>query len=105
MRRRGTDAPCRECPYAAGGRLLPANAAVAGLWLQVQGQWRTGFGGPTGLDWPAVERIAALLRVPVTTRLWQQMHALEQTELTLLMERQEKKQHGSQRVHHPDSEG
>lgn len=105
MRRRGTDAPCRECPHAAGGRLLPANAAVAGLWLQVQGQWRTGFGGPTGLDWPAVERIAALLRVPVTTRLWQQMHALEQTELTLLMERQEKKQHGSQRVHHPDSEG
>lgn len=91
MRQRGTDAPCRECPYAAGGRLLPANAAVAGLWLQVQGQWRTGFGGPTGLDWPAVERIAALLRVPVTTRLWQQMHALEQTELTLLMERQEKK--------------
>lgn len=105
MRQRGTDAPCRECPHAAGGRLLPANAAVAGLWLQVQGQWRTGFGGPTGLDWPAVERIAALLRVPVTTRLWQQMHALEQTELTLLMERQEKKQHGSQRVHHPDSEG
>lgn len=50
MRQRGTDAPCRECPHAAGGRLLPANAAVAGLWLQVQGQWRTGFGGPTGLD-------------------------------------------------------
>lgn len=91
MRRRGTDAPCRECPYAAGGRLLPANAAVAGLWLQVQGQWRTGFGGPTGLDWPAVERIAALLRVPVTTRLWQQMHALEQTELAIIMERREEK--------------
>lgn len=91
MRQRGTDAPCRECPYAAGGRLLPANAAVAGLWLQVQGQWRTGFGGPTGLDWPAVERIAALLRVPVTTRLWQQMHALEQTELAIIMERREEK--------------
>lgn len=91
MRQRGTDAPCRECPYAAGGRLLPANAAVAGLWLQVQGQWRTGFGGPTGLDWPAVERITALLRVPVTTRLWQQMHALEQTELAIIMERREEK--------------
>lgn len=91
MRQRGTDAPCRECPHAAGGCLLPANAAVAGLWLQVQGQWRTGFGGPTGLDWPAVERIAALLRVPVTTRLWQQMHALEQTELAIIMERREEK--------------
>lgn len=91
MRLRRMDAPCRECPHAAGGRLLPANAAVAGLWLQVQGQWRTGFGGPTGLDWPAVERIAALLRVPVTTRLWQQLHALESTELTLLMERQKEK--------------
>ena len=91
MRQRRTDAPCRECPHAAGGRLMPANMVAAGLWLQVQGQWRVGFGGPTGLDWPAVERIAALLRVPVTTRLWQQMHALEQTELAIIMERREEK--------------
>lgn len=91
MRQRRTDAPCRECPHAEGGRLMPANMMAAGLWLQVQGQWRTGFGGPTGLDWPAVERIAALLRVPVTTRLWQQMHALEQTELAIIMERREEK--------------
>lgn len=87
MRQRGMDAPCRDCEHAAGGRLLPANAAAAGLWVQVQGQWRMGFAGPTGLDWPAVERIARLLRVPVGPRLWQQMHALERTELTLLMER------------------
>lgn len=87
MRQRRTDAPCRECPHAAGGRLMPANMVAAGLWLQVQGQWRVGFGGPTGIDWPAVESIARVLRVPVTTRLWQQMHALEQTELILLMER------------------
>lgn len=91
MRQRRADAPCRDCEHAVGGRLLPVNVAAAGLWLQVQGQWRTGFGGPTGLDWPAVERIAALLRVPVTTRLWQQMHALEQTELAIIMERREEK--------------
>lgn len=87
MRQRRTDATCRECPHAAGGRLMPANMVAAGLWLQVQGQWRVGFGGPTGIDWPAVESIARVLRVPVTPRLWQQMHALEQTELILLMER------------------
>lgn len=91
MRQRRADAPCRDCEHAVGGRLLPVNVAAAGLWLQVQGQWRVGFGGPTGLDWPAVERIAALLRVPVTTRLWQQMHALEQTELAIIMERREEK--------------
>lgn len=91
MRQRRTDAPCRECPHAAGGRLMPANMMAAGLWLQVQGQWRVGFGGPTGMDWPAVEGIARVLRVPVTPRLWQQLHALESTELTLLMERQKEK--------------
>lgn len=91
MRRRRKDAPCRECPHAAGGRLMPANMVAAGLWLQVQGQWRVGFGGPTGIDWPAVESIARVLRVPVTPRLWQQLHALESTELTLLMERQKEK--------------
>lgn len=91
MRRRRMDAPCRECPHAAGGRLMPANMVAAGLWLQVQGQWRVGFGGPTGIDWPAVESIARVLRVPVTPRLWQQLHALESTELTLLMERQKEK--------------
>ena len=91
MRRRRMDAPCRTCPHAAGGRLMPANMMAAGLWLQVQGQWRVGFGGPTGMDWPAVESIARVLRVPVTPRLWQQLHALESTELTLLMERQKEK--------------
>lgn len=91
MRRRRMDAPCRECPHAAGGRLMPANMVAAGLWLQVQGQWRVGFGGPTGIDWPAVESIARVLCVPVTPRLWQQLHALESTELTLLMERQKEK--------------
>lgn len=91
MRQRRMDAPCRECPHAAGGRLMPANMVAAGLWLQVQGQWRVGFGGPTGIDWPAVESIARVLRVPVTPRLWQQLHALESTELTLLMERQKEK--------------
>ena len=91
MRQRRTDAPCRECPHAAGGRLMPANMVAAGLWLQVQGQWRVGFGGPTGIDWPAVESIARVLRVLVTPRLWQQLHALESTELTLLMERQKEK--------------
>ena len=70
---------------------MPANMVAAGLWLQVQGQWRVGFGGPTGIDWPAVESIARVLRVPVTPRLWQQLHALESTELTLLMERQKEK--------------
>ena len=91
MRRRRTDAPCRECEHAAGGRLMPENMMAAGLWLQVQGQWRVGFGGPTGIDWLAVESIARVLRVPVTPRLWQQLHALESTELTLLMERQKEK--------------
>lgn len=50
MRQRRTDAPCRDCEHAVGGRLLPVNVAAAGLWLQVQGQWRVGFAGPVGLD-------------------------------------------------------
>ena len=91
MRQRRADAPCRDCEHAAGGRLLPVNVAAAGLWLQVQGQWRVGLAGPTGLDWPAVESIARLLRVPVGPRLWQQLHALERAELAIIMERREEK--------------
>ena len=42
MRQRRTDAPCRDCEHAAGGRLLPANVAAAGLWLATHAGRGTG---------------------------------------------------------------
>lgn len=37
--------------------VLPENWPVVQAWLRVQTQWRMSFGGPVGLDYPAVESV------------------------------------------------
>lgn len=38
------------------------------LWGAMQSQWRHGFRGPTGLDWPGVRAHPAVLAIPPADR-------------------------------------
>lgn len=44
--------------------LCPENAGAVDLYLACQTQWRTGMGGPTGLDYTGVEASLRMGRVP-----------------------------------------
>lgn len=44
--------------------LRPECLPVLGLWGEVQTQWRSGFSGPTGLDYAGVRASPAFRRLP-----------------------------------------
>lgn len=48
-----------------------------GLWHEVGRQWRMGFNGPVGLDWPAVFHMAEWLGVDMTMHDYHKLRALE----------------------------
>jgi hypothetical protein len=59
------------------------------LFLALQTQWRTGFNGPTGLDYAAVPAVAHMLGIARATlrELWTDLQAMERAALELFAER------------------
>lgn len=47
------------------------------LWEACATQWRVGFGGPVGLDYNVVFKMAELLEIEINLELMQKLKALE----------------------------
>lgn len=77
-------------PEAAGDvALWPDLAAPFELFLALQTQWRTGFNGPTGLDYGAVPVVARVMQIGRRRlrELWADLQAMERAALELFAER------------------
>lgn len=59
------------------------NVPAARLMLACETQWRVGFGGAYGLDYPAVFQVAAALKIPVDAAVFRGLRALEHEQLAL----------------------
>ncbi len=69
--------------------IWPELAPAFELFLACQTQWRTGFNGPTGLDYPAVAMVARVLQLSArrVRELWADFQAMERAALELFAER------------------
>lgn len=56
---------------------MPANMAIWGFWVRVNGQWRIGFNGRVALDWPAVFQMAEFFGTELTWNDYHKLAALE----------------------------
>lgn len=65
----------------------PDNWATVMLFLRVQTQWRHGFNGPTGLDYPGVEATMRMARIARTVELFDGLQVMEFAALKALQER------------------
>ncbi|WP_367400913.1 DUF1799 domain-containing protein [Bilophila wadsworthia] len=84
-RKLNRNAPCATC--AQRNPLWPELAPLASLWLDVQGQWRTGWNGPTGMDWQGVRTVAKWIGLSLTSNDFYRLSALERDTLQELAER------------------
>lgn len=82
------DEPCTPVVY-----LLPDQLEAWHFWHHCDTQWRHGFGGPTGLDYPGVEHLMGQLRIPRhrRARLWAQVRAMERGALIGWSQQREEK--------------
>lgn len=73
----------RDCTSCEGRcpDIMPENLEAWQLWLVVNTQWRTGFGGAAGLDYVAVFAVAEVYGLEVTPALFRKIKALEMYEL------------------------
>ena len=75
-----TTGPCVDCEWRRP-ELDPANHDALELWLELQTQWRVGFSGPTGLDYPAVYAEAQRLDIDLSNCVIRKIKALERLTL------------------------
>lgn len=71
---------------------MAANAPALELWCHVGTQWRTGFCGPTGLDYNALYRVARTMGTRLDKALLKKIQTLESDFLQEMEER--RKQEG-----------
>lgn len=76
---------CRECEQREPP-LLADNVPAVRLMLACETQWRAGFGGAYGLDYPAVFQVAAALKIPVDAAVFRGLRALEHEQLAIWQE-------------------
>ena len=67
---------CDNCPRREP-TLLKENIDVWELWMAVQTQWRTSFGGLIGLDYLAVENVARILKIDLDDWNLEKIQAME----------------------------
>lgn len=69
--------------------LWPDLSAALDLFLACQTQWRTGFNGPTGLDYAGVSVVARVRQIggQRLRELWADFVAMERAALELFAER------------------
>ena len=69
--------------------LWPDLAAPFDLFMACQTQWRTGFNGPTGLDYTGVTVVARVMQIGAARLrgLWADFVAMERAALELFAER------------------
>ncbi len=65
---------------------MAGNAPAARLMLACETQWRAGFGGAYGLDYPAAFRVAEILKIPVDAAVFRGLRALEREQLAIWQE-------------------
>ena len=81
-RKRGKPAPCGDCDKREPP-LLDANIPAARLACASGTQWRVGFGGPYGLDYPAVFAVARALGITMDADTLNGVALIERTQLEL----------------------
>lgn len=62
---------------------MAANIPVVRLLCACGTQWRVGFGGPYGLDYPAVFAVAGVLGIELTPEVLAGVALIEHTQLEL----------------------
>jgi len=62
----------------------------------VQTQWRVGFGGATGLDYPGCEAAARMAGIEVTADLFDGLRVCEAAAMQAMSERQERERQRAQ---------
>ena len=75
-------APCGDCDNREPP-LLDANIPAARLVCASGTQWRVGFGGPYGLDYPAVFAVARALGITMDADTLNGVALIERTQLEL----------------------
>lgn len=83
MRLTDPTATDEECGYPRP-TLAAENWEAWELWEAVSTQWRIGFGGVCGLDYPPVFQVASVLDIEMTEGLLRKVRVLE----NLTLERQ-----------------
>lgn len=53
------------------------------IMLACETQWRAGFGGAYGLDYPAVFQVAGVLGIPIDAAVFRGLRALEYSQLAI----------------------
>lgn len=70
--------------------MLPGNLKALELWNRIQTQWRTGYDGPTGLDYNALYRVARTIGTRIDRAMLDKIQALEFDLLNELAERRQR---------------
>ncbi len=87
-----------EAFLAADARLVSWEAREAlRLWNVVQSQWRIGMAGATGLDYPAVYRVAETIGVEIDDDVLSLLQALEAEQIESWGEKAERDRAKSQK--------
>jgi hypothetical protein len=79
---------CRRFIEGGNVQLSPRAREIYLLWSACQSQWRVGFGGPTGLDYVAVQLVANALGIEWDAQLLKHLQALEGATLKFFADQQ-----------------
>lgn len=87
QRTRGQPFRCGDCNEP---RLWEENLPIAELWGAMQTQWRTGFAGPTGMDYPTALALMPVYELADQREALHGLQLMEGETLKILADRREK---------------